>query len=146
MSLLIIITIIFMILELTNVFTLYFKPGLKVNNAVGVFYAWEKSKEYPEIHNLVRYLVYWVAGTKLIFISLLIVILIFGDAITQTYAMVGLLVSIMTFYWKLYPLIHKMDKEDQINPKNYSKVLLLMITCFMIAILIAFISGFLGLN
>jgi len=34
----------FILLELSNVVALYFAPGSKYANAVGVFSAWEKSK------------------------------------------------------------------------------------------------------
>ena len=71
MTVLIAITCVFLLLEIANVAALYFRPGTAKFNAVGVFRAWEASKEHPEIHDLVRYLVYWVAGTKLIFILLL---------------------------------------------------------------------------
>ena len=54
----------FLLLEFFNVLALYFKPTMKQANAVGMFNAWEKSKSDPELHNLVKYLVYWVAGTK----------------------------------------------------------------------------------
>ena len=58
----------FILLEFSNVLALYFAPGSKYANAVGVFSAWEKSKQDPEIHDFVRYLVNWVAGAKLIFL------------------------------------------------------------------------------
>jgi hypothetical protein len=35
---------IFLLLEITNVLTLYFVPGSTKANGVGVFNAWEKSK------------------------------------------------------------------------------------------------------
>ena len=54
-------------METANVATLYFFPGSKYANGVGVFKAWEGSKQYPEIHKFVQYLVNWVAGTKLLF-------------------------------------------------------------------------------
>ena len=73
------VTLGFLILESINVATLYFSPGSKLANGVGVFKAWEESKQYPNIHNLVQFLVYRVAGTKLIFIFLLIVILYSGN-------------------------------------------------------------------
>ena len=66
-----IVIIAFILLEASNVLALYFAPGSKRANAVGVFSAWEKSKQYPEIHDFVKYLVYWVAGAKLIFLFLL---------------------------------------------------------------------------
>ena len=145
MSLLTIITIAFMVLEFSNVLALYGKPDFKYANAVGMFKAWDMSKEDPDMHDFVKYLVNWVAGTKLIFIFLLAVILIFGDDKTQTYAMLALILSILTFYWKLYPLIKKMDKNNQIDPKNYSKTLGLMILAFVLTISAAFIVSLINL-
>ena len=78
MTVLIAITAVFLLLEIANVAALYFNPGSAMFNAVGVFRAWETSKEHPEVHDLVRYLTFWVAGTKLIFILLLGSVLIFG--------------------------------------------------------------------
>jgi hypothetical protein len=49
------------------------------------FNAWEKSKADPEIHQFIRYLVDWVAGTKLIFIALLVVILLTVGEETQLF-------------------------------------------------------------
>jgi len=134
-----------MVLEFSNVLALYGKPDFKYANAVGMFKAWDKSKEDPDMHDFVKYLVNWVAGTKLIFIFLLAVILIFGDDKTQTYAMLALILSILTFYWKLYPLIKKMDKNNQIDPKNYSKTLGLMILAFVLAISTAFVVSVVNL-
>jgi len=127
----------FILLELSNVAALYFAPGSKYANAVGVFSAWEKSKQYPEIHDLVKYLVYWVAGTKLIFLLLLTVIIIFADAETQRISVMALIVAILSFYWRLFPLIRKMDQSGQIEPKNYSIVLGGMIFVFVTVLLIA---------
>jgi len=127
----------FILLELSNVVALYFAPGSKYANAVGVFSAWEKSKQYPEIHDLVKYLVYWVAGTKLIFLLLLTMIVIFADAETQRISVMALIVAILSFYWRLFPLIRKMDQSGQIEPKNYSVVLGVMIFVFVIIFLIA---------
>jgi len=127
----------FILLELSNVVALYFAPGSKYANAVGVFSAWEKSKQYPEIHDLVKYLVYWVAGTKLIFLLLLTVIIIFADAETQRISVMALIVAILSFYWRLFPLIRKMDQSGQIEPKNYSIVLGVMIFVFVTVLLIA---------
>ena len=127
----------FLLLEAMNVATLYFSPGSKLANGIGVFKAWEESKQYPEIHNFVRYLVNWVAGAKLIFIFLLIVVLYFGDESTLVFTVVALFGSVMSFYWRLYPLIRKMDKETQIEPKNYSVGLAVMILGFVIVFFIA---------
>ena len=132
MNILTVVIIGFLILEIANVATLYFFPGSKLANGVGVFKAWEESKQYPDIHNLLRYLVNWVAGVKLIFIFLLIVVLYFGDKDTLVFTAVALFASVMSFYWRLYPLIRKMDRESQIEPKNYSVGLAIMILGFII--------------
>ena len=65
----------FIVLEATNVIALYFFPESKYANSMGVFKAYERSKLDPQVHDLVRYLVNCVAGTKLIFLLLLVVIL-----------------------------------------------------------------------
>lgn len=95
----------FLILEATNVVALYLFPGGKMANSVGIFKAWEKSKSDPEIHNFVNYLVNWVAGTKLIFILLLIVILYTADKQALLFTNAALVISIASFFWRLFPLI-----------------------------------------
>lgn len=127
----------FLFLEAINVTTLYFDPGSKLANGVGVFKAWEESKQYPDIHDFIKYLVNWVAGTKLIFIFLLIVILYFGDQNTLLYTAVALFASILSFYWRLFPLIRHMDQNSQIEPKNYSIGLASMILVFVVVFFIA---------
>jgi hypothetical protein len=136
MSLLVIVMAAFMLLEFSNVLALYFRKDSKMANSVGVFTAWEKSKSDSEMHNFVKYLVNWVAGTKLIFLSLLSVILLFGTPMMQFWALWALMLSISTFYWKLYPLVKKMDKESQVTPKGYSKTLGVMISVFIIVFLV----------
>lgn len=115
---------------------LYFAPGSKNANAVGVFASWEQSKQYPEIHEFVKYLVYWVAGSKLIFIFLLIEIILFGERKLQQFSLIALAVATLSFYWRLFPLIRKMDRRGEISPKNYSVILGIMIFVFIIAFLI----------
>jgi len=122
----------FMLLEVSNVLALYFKPGSKNANSVGVFSGWERSKQYPEIYDFVKYLVNWVAGTKLIFLFLLGVLVFFGDLEIQKLSLIALGIATLTFYWRLFPLIRKMDRDDQIRPKNYSIVLGVMILTFVV--------------
>jgi hypothetical protein len=124
-------------MEAANVVTLYFFPGSKYANGVGIFKAWEKSKSDPEIHNFVKYLVNWVAGTKLIFILLLIVILYLADDQILIFTSIALVISIASFFWRLFPLIRKMDRDDQIEPKKYSVVLGWMILGFILVFLTA---------
>jgi len=144
MNFLTIVTIGFLTLEATNVIALYFFPGTKYANAIGVFKAWEKSKADLEIHDFVKYLVNWVAGTKLIFILLLIVILILGDDNTLLFSGVALMISIASFFWRLFPLIRKMDKEGQIEPEKYSSVLGWMIGAFILVFLAATVIAKIG--
>ena len=127
-----VVIIAFIILETSNVLALYFFPGSKRANAVGVFKAWEKSKQYPEIHDFIKYLVNWVAGTKLIFLLLLGVIVLFGNLEVQKLSLIALGLATLTFYWRLFPLIRKMDRGDQIRPKNYSIILGVMILTFIL--------------
>lgn len=131
----------FIILELSNVLALYFAPGSRFANAVGVFSAWEKTKQDPEVHDFVRYLVYWVAGAKLIFLFLLGVIILFGSSELQQMALLALCLATLSFYWRLFPLIRKLDRNGQINPKNYSIIIGVMIAVFIVFFaLAAFLS------
>ena len=127
----------FILLESTNVIALYFFPGTKYANSVGIFNAWEKSKGDPEVHRFVKYLVNWVAGTKLIFILLLIVLLFRADDQTLTLTGAALVASIASFFWRLFPLVRKMDREGEIDPPNYSAVLGGMIFVFILVFLTA---------
>jgi hypothetical protein len=129
----------FLLLEITNVIALYFFPNSKYANSVGVFNAWEKSKADEEVHNFVKYLVNWVAGTKLIFISLLIVILISTDEQTLLFTGGALVISIASFFWRLFPLIRRMDRDGQITPKSYSSVLGGMILVFILIFCVALV-------
>ena len=145
MNILLIIIVAFIVLELSNEVLLYFFPQSKKGNGVGVFNAYEKSKQDPEVHRLVKYLVNWVAGTKLIFIALLIVILITGDSTTRYYCMVALVLSISTFYWRLYPIIREMDKNNELTPSGYSKTLGYMIGGFISLFILSLILSELNL-
>jgi hypothetical protein len=132
-----IVLIVFLILEATNVIALYISPDSKYANSIGVFKVWEKSKSDPEIHSFVKYLVNWVAGTKLIFIMLLIVILYTADDQILTFTGIALVISIASFFYRLFPLIRKMDRDGQIAPKNYSTALGVMILTIILSFIIA---------
>lgn len=131
MDILSIAILLFVLLETANIVILYFKPDSKLGNGVAVFNAWEKSKKDPEIHEFIKYLVYWVAGTKLIFIMLLLVILFTGSEMTKLLSVVALIISIGTFYWRLFPIIKSLDKKGEITPVGYSKTLGIMISIFI---------------
>ena len=122
---------VFLVMETLNICVLYFYPNSNLGNGVGVFRAYEESKSNPEAHALIDYLVNWVAGTKLIFVALLIVILATGSATTKLFAVVALILSILSFFWRLFPAIRKMDRGGWIAPKGYSRTLGVMIACFV---------------
>lgn len=137
MNIVSVVIIIFLVLETLNVIILYFTPGTGRGNGIGVFRAYEKSKENPEIHRLVQYLVNWIAGTKLIFIALLLVILFTGDRTTQFFGLIALILSVATFYWRLYPMIKSMDVDGLLSPRGYSRTLALMIAGFLVVFIAA---------
>ena len=134
----------FILLEMGNIMMMYFLPDSKMGNGVGVFKAWEKSKTDPEIHNFAKYMVNWVAGTKVIFILLLIVFLVWGDDKTLPFVGVAMTLSIATFFFRLLPIMKDMDQKGQVDPKGYSKTLkwmiLGMILVFSATTFIAFVS------
>ena len=131
MLILSIVLVAFLVLELLNVLLLYLTPGSRRGNAMGVFKAYEKAKEDPEVGALVNYLINWVAGTKLIFIVLLIGIVIAGNLATKFFSVVALIFSILTFFSRLYPTIKTMDEQGQITPHGYSRTLGIMIGSFV---------------
>ena len=133
---------IFAIIEVGNVMMLYFMPESKMGNGVGVFNAWEASKQDENVHELVKYLVYWVAGAKLIFIMMGIVVIVWGSFLVQLLTVVALIISIASFFWRLFPMIRRLDKKEQITPKGYSKTLMLMIAAFIVGFLVVLIVGF----
>jgi hypothetical protein len=139
MSMITVVIIVFILLESSNVAVLYFFPDSKKANSVGIFKAWEKSKNDPEIHRFVKYLVNWIAGSKLIFLLLLIVILLTGDKQTQIVTGIAMSISIASFFWRLFPLIRSMDQDSQIDPKNYSATLAWMIGAFVLIFVVTVI-------
>lgn len=135
--------IIFCTMEFGNILILYFMPNSKLGNGVAVFDSWRDPKKEESLDLFAHYMSYWVVGVKLIFIFLLLVILFTGSELTKVWAVVAMILSITTYFWKLHPIIKKLDNMGKISPKGYSKVLGLMITGFLImfsaALLIYFI-------
>ena len=142
MDILSIAIIIFCVMELGNVLILYFMPDSRLGNGVAVFDSWNDVKEYKALNLFSHYMAYWVAGVKLIFIFLLIVVLLTGTEITRVWAVVAMILSIATYFWRLHPIIKKLDKMGKITPKGYSKTLGLMITGFLIMFSLSLIIYF----
>ena len=131
--------IIFIIMESANVAILYFWPGSRLGNGVGVFHAYS-NPESEEQRLFDSYLVNWVAGVKLIFIFLLAVILVIGTEQVKLWAVVAMILSIATYFWRLHPTIKKLDAMGCITPKGYSKALGWMITGFFIMFTLALLG------
>ncbi len=129
----------FVVLETLNVVILYFFPKTTKGNGLGVFKAVDNLDQASGL--LVSYLTNWVAGTKVIFIGLILVVLVFASNQVQLYTSVFLIPAIATFYWRLYPLAKEMDDKDLLQPKGYSKTLGLMIGVILIVL-----AGAIGLT
>ncbi len=124
--------IIFIIMESLNVLILYFAPDSPLGNGVAVFNGWHKSKDDEAMHLFAKYMTNWVAGAKLIFIVLLIVILATGSELTKLFAVFAMILSIATYFFRLHPIIKKLDSMGEITPKGYSKALFFMIAGFIV--------------
>lgn len=71
-----------------------------------------------------------------------------GNQEIKFYAVIVMILSIATYYFRLNPIIKKLDSNGQIQPKGYSKTLQYMITGFItmfsIALLVYIIQTYLG--
>ncbi|MFI3257918.1 MAG: hypothetical protein R3Y36_06440 [Spirochaetales bacterium] len=123
--------IFFVIMETANVCILYFAPDSRLGNGVAVFDNYHESKEDENRYLFTKYMTNWVAGVKLIFIVLLSVILFTADETTKLCAVGVMILSIATYFFRLNPIIKKLDKNGKITPKGYSKTLFLMIAGFI---------------
>lgn len=143
MDILTIAIIIFCIMEFGNVMILYFKPNSRLGNGVAVFDNWFDSQKDENMSLFAHYMAYWVAGVKLIFIFLLLVIALFGNEMTKIFAVIAMILSISTYFLRLHPIIKKLDQNGKITPKGYSKTLGYMITGFLWMFIVALIIYFL---
>lgn len=124
---------VFLALEAANVAALYLAPGSPRANAVGPFAGWHDSMADPDLHRFVRYLVYWVAGTKLIFLALWLVILLAAPVRTQVIASAVMVPAIATFYWRMYPIVRDLGRRGKVVPRGYARNLGLIIAAFAVA-------------
>jgi len=142
MDILSIAIVVFIVMETLNILILYFKPDSRLGNGVAVFDSWNDAKKDESMTLFSHYMAYWVAGSKLIFIVLLLVVLITGTETTRLFAVGAMILSIATYFWKLHPIIKKLDSMGKITPKGYSKTLGGMIAGFLAMFSIAFILYF----
>lgn len=132
MNILDIAIIIFVVMETANICILYFAPDSRLGNGVAVFNTWHNSKNDEDTHLFARYMAYWVAGAKLIFIVLLLVILFTGSELTKVFGVGAMILSIATYFWKLHPIMKALDAKGMITPQGYSRALFWMISGFLI--------------
>ena len=110
-------------IEALSVLELYFLQEKPVFNGVAVFSGWEISKEVPEVHELVRYLVNWVAGMKLIVIGLLLVLALTAPQHILVCACAVLFAAVASFFWRMLPSITKLDRAGCIHPAGRARIL-----------------------
>jgi hypothetical protein len=127
----------FMALELANVAALYFAPGSTRFNAIGVVRAWAASADQPEQRELLTYLAEWVAGVKLIVLGLLGVLVWAADERLLRIAVLVMVATTASFYWRMFPRIRRMDAAGQLEPRGYARTLGWMVGSFMVGLLVA---------
>lgn len=135
--------LIFVIIESLNILTLYFNAGSRIGNGLGVFNALEVAEKDEMVGPFVRYLIDWVAGAKLIFVMVGIAVLFSTEELVHLLVVIAFILSILSFYYRLFPMIKRLDEKGEITPKGYSKTLNYMIigflTMFVAAIAIYFL-------
>jgi hypothetical protein len=110
-------------IEAFSILELYFMQDRCMFNGAAMFSGWEISKEVPEVHEMVRYLVNWVAGMKMIVFGLLSVLALTAPAQTLLYSGVALVLAISSFFWRMFPLVRKFDTNGFIKPKGRARTL-----------------------
>ncbi|MBT3338590.1 MAG: hypothetical protein HN855_14920 [Anaerolineae bacterium] len=106
-------------------------------NGACIFSSWEKSKADPEVHALIRYLVNWLAGVKMIVIALVLVLVFTASENTLILAAVALVITIASFYWRLYPMLRTADKAKQLSSRGHSKRLSMMLMGLELGLVVA---------
>ncbi len=129
--------IVFIAIELSNILIIYFSPEFRYGNSLKAFKQWEEAKNNEFMHLFVRYLANWVAGCKLIFVVLLVVIVATASETTKIISVLVMIPAVATYYLKLYPLLKKLDNKNQLTPKGYSKKQMFMITMIIVLFVIS---------
>jgi uncharacterized membrane protein YbhN (UPF0104 family) len=63
---------------------------------------------------------------------------------TLWWSVVALVLSIASFFWRLFPAIRAMDRAGAIEPSGYSTTLGVMIAGFLLVFVVALVLGFSG--
>jgi hypothetical protein len=115
--------VVFAVIETLNMLELYFMQDNCFFNGICLFSGWEKSKENPEVHSLMRYLLNWLAGMKMLVVGLVLVLIFTAPNPTLLLAAASMVITIGSFYWRMYPMISKADDDGLIKRKGRSRML-----------------------
>ncbi len=132
----------FVVMELSNIIIMYFKPDFKYGNSMKTFDHWHQCKEDEGMFLFAQYMVRWVANCKLIFLALLVVIVVVGNETLLLAGTIATVLSIGAYFLSLYPVIRKLDKMGKITPAGYSKTLTITIIVFMLMFAAALVVYF----
>lgn len=137
MNILQVVISVFCFLEVSNIMVLYLKPTMKKGNGIGVFKVLHEVDASDPVYLLIKYLANWVANVKVIFVALSMIIVIFGSETLQLYAVLALFLSTTLFYVTLFPIMKKLDDEDMLTQKGYSRTLAYIILSFLLMFIMA---------
>lgn len=115
--------IVIMAVEVLSVLELYFLQDRCIFNGVAMFKICVLAREDPDLFGMVRYLVNWIAGVKLIVIGLLGVIVLTAPENTILYAAISLVITIASFFWRMFPAVRKFDDAGLIEPAGRARML-----------------------
>ncbi len=139
MNVLSIAILIFIILESANIIILYFFPEFKLGNGISVFNEYFNTQKNESSGLFVKYLVNWVAGSKLVFVALLFVVLFLGNDFIKIHSLAFMCVAVSSYYFMLHPIVKTLDENGDITPKGYSKTLFITITSFIVIFILAIV-------
>jgi len=137
--------LVFVLIETLSMLELYFLQDKPMFNGVGIFSGWERSKADPEVHMLVRYLVNWLAGMKMIVIGLVLVLVFMVPENTKLLGTIALAITVSSFYWRLNPMLHTADMAGQVMPRGHSRRLSMMVAGLELSLFVAIGMQVLGL-
>lgn len=136
--------LVFVLIETLNLIELFFMKDKGVFNGVSIFSGWEKSKTDPDVHDLVCYLVNWVAGIKLIVVLVLGVLVFTAPDQTLIWAASALALAVTFYYWRLYPRLRKMRRAGQITPAKRPGQLTWMLTGLELGLIAVILTTVIG--
>jgi hypothetical protein len=128
--------LVFVVIEILNMLELYFMQDQCKFNGLCIFRGWEKAKEDPDVHELLRYLINWLAGIKMIVIGLVLILVFTAPEKTLLFAAVALIITIGSFFWRMVPMIRRADAAGRIQPAGRSRSLAWMVASLEIGLVL----------